>query len=317
MNARAWVVRLGPFLGLIGVFLFFVVAVRIHTGYNSFATTGTLQMIAVQTAIVGVATLGMTMIIISGGIDLSIASTVALTSVIFAALLKFRGWPTFPAACGGILAGGACGLANGILITQLRVVPFIVTLGTSLILRGAAKGLADNKTISPPPSAIDSLLDQGGFLPWGVWILLMLAAGVSALLRYTRFGRHLFAVGSNEQAARLCGVPITRTKIAVYALGGLLGGLSGLFQYTRLTQGDPTAAPGLELDAIAAVVIGGGSLQGGEGTVIGSLIGALIMTTIGRGCAMMGWETYITEIVAGAIIIVAVALDRLRHRKVS
>jgi ribose/xylose/arabinose/galactoside ABC-type transport system permease subunit len=315
MNPRALIVRLGPLLGLILIFLFFMVGVWIRTDRNLFATPGNLQTIALQSAIVGMAGLGMTMIIISGGIDLSMGSTVALTSVAAAALLKFRGWPAFPAAGGAVLVGGLCGLVNGLLVTQLRVVPFIVTLGTMLAVRGTAKGLANELTINPAPSALDSLLDVGSVLPSGVWFLALLAAAVSLILRYTRFGRHVFAVGSNEAAARLCGVPITRTKVQVYVLGGLLAGVAGLLQYSRLTMGDPTAAPGLELDVITAVVIGGGSLAGGEGSVIGTLIGALYMPAIKNGCSQMGWPNWVTEIVAGAIIVISVALDRLRHRR--
>jgi len=313
VSGRELVNRLGPFFGLAGVLGFFFLAVWAKTGRNSYITADNLQTIALQSAIVGTAALGMTMVIISGGIDLSVGSTVALTSVVVAALLKHGGWPALPAALGGVLAGALCGLVNGVLITQLRVVPFIVTLGTYLVLRGAAKGLADNRTINPDPTALDSLLDQTGFLPGGVWMLVVLAAGVFLLLRYTRFGLHLFAIGSNDQAARLCGVPIARTKVFVYTLGGLFAGLAGLLQYSRLTIGDPTSAPGLELDVIAAVVIGGGSLAGGEGSVVGSLVGALIMTAIRSGCSQMGWANWLTEIVAGAIIVIAAALDRLRH----
>ena len=314
MSARALLSKLGPLLGLIGVFLFFFIAVWAQTGRNSFATAGNLQTIALQSAIVGMAALGMTVIIISGGIDLSMGSAVALTSVVVAALLKMQGWAAFPAACGGVVAGGLCGLVNGILVTQLRVVPFIITLGTYLVLRGIAKEIAANATIAPPASALDSLLDQSGVLPSGVWLLAALAAGVSGMLHYTRFGRHVFAIGSNEQAARLCGVPVARTKILVYLLGGVFAGLAGLLQYSRLTIGDPTSAPGLELDVIAAVVIGGGSLAGGEGSVAGTLVGALMMTMIRNGCSQMGWPNNRTEIVAGAIIVIAVAIDRFRHR---
>jgi ribose transport system permease protein len=315
VNARALLTKLGPLLGLIGVFLYFFIAVWAQTGRNSFATAGNLQTIALQSAIVGMAALGMTIVIISGGIDLSMGSAVALTSVVVAALLKIQGWSAFPAAIGGIVAGGICGLVNGVLVTQLKVVPFIITLGTFLVLRGVAKEVADNATIAPSASALDSLLDQSGVLPSGVWMLAVLAAGVSAVLHYTRFGRHVFAIGSNEQAARLCGVPIARTKILVYVLGGLFAGMAGLLQYSRLTIGDPTSAPGLELDVIAAVVIGGGSLAGGEGSVVGSLVGALMMTMIRNGCSQMGWPNNRTEIVAGAIIVIAVAVDRLRHRR--
>jgi ribose/xylose/arabinose/galactoside ABC-type transport system permease subunit len=244
-----------------------------------------------------------------------VGSLVALTSCGAAALLKQAGWAAFPAGVGAVTGGLLCGLLNGVLVTQLQVVPFIVTLGTSLILRGAAEWLAGHRTINPKPGGLDALLPPGATFPPGVWMVAVLAGGVAVVIRYSRFGRHVVAIGSNEAAARLCGVPLVRTKILVYTLGGLFAGLGGLLQYSRLSMGDPTAAPGLELDVIAAVVIGGGSLSGGEASVAGTLVGALIMTTIRSGCSTMGWETYVTKMVAGAIIIVAVALDRLRHRR--
>ena len=152
-------------------------------------------------------------------------------------------------------------------------------------------------------------------VPPGVWLVVILALLVAGMLRYTRLGRHIFAVGSNEQTARLCGVPVSRVKLAVYTIGGGFFGLAGLMMFSRLTVGDPTAAVGLELDVIAAVVIGGGSLSGGEGSVLGSLVGALIMSVIRSGCSQMGLDNWVQEVVTGAIIVVAVALDGLRHRK--
>ena len=315
MSLRTVLQKIGPALGLAAVFTFFLVAVWIKTGSNNFATADNVRTIAQQSAIVGMAALGMTIIIILGGIDLSMGAAVALTSVVTAAMLRWWGWPAFPAACGAVVVGGLCGLLNGVLITQLKVVPFIITLGTSLILRGVAKEITENGTITPPASSLDSLFDQSGFLPSGVWMLALLAAGVGALLRYTKFGRHIVSIGSNEQAARLCGVRVLRTKLLAYGIGGLFAGLAGLLQYSRLTIGDPTSAPGLELDVIAAVVIGGGSLSGGEGSVVGSLVGALFMMTIRSGCSQMGWPNNRAEMVAGAIIIVAAAVDRLRHRR--
>jgi ribose transport system permease protein len=147
---------------------------------------------------------------------------------------------------------------------------------------------------------------------WFMFVLVLLMAG---LLRYTKFGRHAIALGSNEQTARLCGIRVPLVKIMVYAVGGLLIGIAGVAQFARLTVGDPTVAVGLELDIIAAVVIGGGSLNGGEGSALGSLIGALIMTIIQAGCAYEGWENHVQLVVTGVIIVVAVALDQLRHRK--
>jgi ribose transport system permease protein len=309
-----WLRRLGPLAAFAVVFLFFTVLVWAQNGRNTYATGANLQTLALQTAIVGTSALGMTLIIVSGGIDLSIGSIVAFSSVVVAVLLKHAQWPALPAALGGVAAGALCGLLNGALVTSLRLVPFIVTLGTMLAVRGAAKGLAGQKTVSPDPGPLDRLLEAGGFLAPGVWILLALAVATAAFLRLTRPGLHLTAVGSNEAAARLCGVPVARVKLTVYTLGGAFAGLAGLFQYSRLTLGDPTSAPGHELDVIAAVVIGGGSLAGGEGSVLGSLVGALVMTSIRAGCAQMGWPNWVTEIVFGAIIVGAVALDRWRIR---
>jgi ribose transport system permease protein len=240
--------------------------------------------------------------------------------VVVAALLR-AGAPPVLAGLGGLAAGVACGALNGLLITRLRVVPFIVTLGTMLLVRGAAKGLAHDQKIDAPTSWLNELLARLPasrawlLFPPGVWLLFLLAFAVGGLLVYTRLGRHVFAVGSNEQAARLCGIPVARVKLAVYVLGGFFAGAAGLMQFSRLTVGDPTGANGLELNVIAAVVIGGGSLSGGEGSVTGALIGALIMQTLQSGCSQMGWPNWVQEIVTGAIIVAAVALDRFRHRR--
>jgi ribose/xylose/arabinose/galactoside ABC-type transport system permease subunit len=301
----------GPFLALAAVFTFFLVLVWSKSGENLFGSAHNMQTILLHSAITGTTALGMTLVIVAGGIDLSVGSVVAFSSVVVAWLLKHAGWGPWPAAAGGIATGALCGLVNGALVTGLRVVPFIVTLGTMLVWRGAAKALSKESPIYPDRGPLDGVLSLGG--P-AIWILAFAAAATAAGLRYTRAGRHVVAVGSNEAAARLCGVPVERTRPLVYTLGGAFAGLSGLFQYSRLSSGDPTAAPGHELDVIAAVVIGGASLAGGEGSILGSLVGALLMTTIRSGCALMDWRNYITEIVAGAIIVAAAALDRFRRR---
>ena len=312
-----WLNKLGPVLALLLVYGLFATI-----GPDSFTTARNLETMARQTAIVGIAALGMTMVIISGGIDLSVGSTIALSTVVIAKMLsEFAGVPPVLAAGLGILAGAACGLVNGILITKLRVVPFIVTLGTLLVVRGVAKGLANEQKIDAPLNWLAEILAALGpdskwmLVPPGVWIMVVLALVVAGMLRYTRLGRHIYAVGSNEQTARLCGVAVDRVKIAVYTLAGGFAGLAGLMQFSRLTVGDPSVAVGAELDVIAAVVIGGGSLSGGEGSILGTLVGALIMTTIASGCDQMGIPNWVQEIVTGAIIVVAVAVDRLRHRR--
>jgi len=283
-----------------------------------------LETIARQTTIVGMAALGMTLVIISGGIDLSIGSMVALGTVVIAWLLSSVGIGPLPAVCLAVAVCAVFGLLSGLLITRLKVVPFIVTLGMMLVIRGAAKGIGREQKIDVEPALLgwtDDLLaslskDQSWLLvPVGVWMLIVLAILVAAILRYSRLGRHTFALGSNEQTARLCGVAVDKVKVAIYTLCGAFGGMAGLMQFSRLTVGDPTVAIGLELDVIAAVVIGGGSLAGGEGSILGSLVGALILTVIASGCSQMGLPNWVQEIITGGIIIAAVALDRWRHRR--
>jgi ribose transport system permease protein len=306
---------LGPIVGLVAIFALFA-----FIGPESFSSSNNLETIARQTAIVGSAALGMTLIIISGGIDLSVGSMIALVTVVIASLLQ-AGVSPLLAALGGIVVGGMCGFLNGFLVTRLKVVPFIVTLGTYLVVRGAAKGFAHEQKIDAPPSWLEELLaalppgEGWRIVPWGVWLTIILAVLVAGMLAYTRLGRHIFAVGSNEQTARLCGVSVDRVKTIVYTLGGVFGGIAGVLQFSRLTVGDPTVAVGLELDVIAAVVIGGGSLNGGEGSIIGSIVGALIMTVIRSGCAQMGLPNWVQEMVTGCIIVVAVSIDRWRQRK--
>lgn len=280
-----------------------------------FFRAANLELVARQTVIVCVAALGMTMVIVSGGIDLSVGSVVALSTVVTAILL--RTFDPALSALGAVAAGGVCGVINGLLITQLRVVPFIVTLGTMLLIRGAAKGLADERRIEAPLTWLNGLLrtardGSGVLLPTGIWITLILAVVVAATLRYTRFGRHLFALGSNERTARLCGVRISRTRIFVYAIGGALAAVAGVMEFSKLSVGDPTVANGLELDVIAAVIIGGGSLSGGRGSVGGTLAGAAIMAVIEIGCSQQGLPNWVQQIVTGSIIVGAVALDRWR-----
>jgi ribose transport system permease protein len=308
--------KLGSLLGLA-----FVVALFAFLRPRTFLTADNFQIMLLQTAVVGTAALGMTLIIISGGIDLSIGSNIALCTVAIALLLQHH-VPSFLAALGGIATGAACGALIGLLITRLNLTPFIVTLGMWGALRGAAKGLANETMVAAPSTWLNDLLQslrpqsRWMIFPPGVWLMLALTLFVGALLRYTRFGRHIFAIGSNEQTARLCGVPVKRTKLLIYIVGLAFAGIAGVLQFSYLTVGDPTTANGLELAVIAAVVIGGASLNGGEGSVFGSLIGALIMTVVANGCTKMNLANWLQEIVTGAIIIIAVVLDRLRHRSV-
>jgi ribose transport system permease protein len=262
----------------------------------------------------------MTMVIISGGIDLSVGSVIALTGVVTALGIN-SGHNPFIAVALGILAGMVVGVVNGLLITRLRVVPFIVTLGMLGVARGVAKWFANQQTVNVPDTWVNQLVVTFPNPSWlilapGVWITIVLAVLAAVVLRNTVFGRRVFALGSNEAAARACGISTDRLKVWVYALAGLLFGLAGVMQMSRLRQGDPTVAAGSELDIIAAVVIGGGSLSGGEGSIFGSMIGALIMAFLRNGCQQIGWPNYIQEIIIGAIIVAAVAIDRWRTARV-
>ncbi|HVT74132.1 MAG TPA: ABC transporter permease [Lacunisphaera sp.] len=305
--------KAGPFIGLLLVIACFSLPAETR---EYFLTYNNFKIIFTQTVIVAVGALGMTMIIVSGGIDLSVGSTIALTSVVGALLIQ-HGWGPVGVVLTVVLAGGALGLVNGGAIAGLRMTPFIITLGTLGIARGTAKWLADNQTVNYDGSPINGWMTTANpfsrSLPAGVWVALVLAVLTSLLMRKTVFGRHVFALGSNEATARLCGIPTTRLKVLIYAVAGFFFGLSGLFQLSRLRQGDPTVAVGLELDIIAAVIIGGASLNGGVGTVLGSMIGALIMAVLRNGSQQMGWPTYFQEIIIGLVIIVAVFLDRLRQ----
>jgi ribose transport system permease protein len=308
---------LGPFLGLVLVIGLFSLNSEVRP---YFLTGANFKIILTQTVIVAIGTLGMTLIIVSGGIDLSVGSVVALTSVVGAVALDKQVF-YLTGALLPILAGAGIGLVNGVIIGGFRMLPFIVTLGMMGIARGAAKWISGSQTVNTPPdSRINSLMalnDPSHFfpVPIGVWITLGLAAFMALVMRQTVFGRYAFAIGANETASRMSGIRVRLQKVIIYTVAGVFFGIAGLMQLSRLTQGDPTVAIGLELDIIAAVVIGGASLNGGEGSILGSLIGALIMAVLRNGANQMGWQTYVQEIIIGSVIILAVGVDRLRQAR--
>ena len=308
--------RLGPFLGLLLVIAVFAV---LSDAPEQYLSARNFRIVVAQTVIVAIGAIGMTMVIVSGGIDLSVGSVIALTGVVTALVLQDGRVPVL-AVGAGVVAGGLVGIANGMAITRLRVIPFIATLGMLGVARGAAKWLAGQQTVNVPETWVNELAVTFPQPDWllvapGVWLTLALAILTAVALRRTVFGRRVFAIGSNEAAARACGIPVDGLKVAIYGLSGLLFGLSGVMQMSRLRQGDPTVAVGTELDVIAAVVIGGGSLNGGVGSILGSMVGATIMAVLRNGSQQMGWPNYIQEIIIGAIIVVAVALDRFRTKR--
>ncbi len=316
LHLKRWLGFLGPFLGLALVIAVFAI---LSESPGRYLSVPNVRIVLAQTVIVALGAIGMTLIIISGGIDLSVGSSIALASVITAISIRAQ-WPPAVAVLGGICVGGLVGLLNGLALTTLRVVPFIATLGMLGIVRGVAKWVAGEQTVNVAPSWVNELAVTFPTPAWllvapGVWITIVLAVFAAVLLRNTVFGRRIFAIGSNEAAAKACGVHTDRLKLWIYSVAGLLFGLAGVMQMSRLRQGDPTVAVGAELDIIASVVIGGGSLSGGEGSILGSMIGALIMAFLRNGCQQMGWPNYIQEIIIGIIIVIAVAADRLRRNR--
>jgi ribose transport system permease protein len=301
--------RLLPFLTLIALFIALSIA------SPNFLTSTNLSSVVRQTAVINIMALGMTLVIISGGIDLSVGSILA-----FAGLLGTRAMERHAGIPAGLLIGlfmgTLCGLANGTMITSLRINPFIVTLGTMGIYRGLALIVSNGLPVHDIPPSF-SYLGEGNLLgvPFVLWILLVCALAMHVLLEHTRLGRYAFAIGSNPDAAFYAGVPVAFHTVAVYSIAGLLTGLAGMIEASRLMTGQPTGGQGYELQAIAAVVIGGGSLRGGEGSVLGTLIGAFIMGLLSNGSDLLGANPYWQQVIIGAVIILAVSFDELRKRR--
>jgi ribose transport system permease protein len=301
--------RLLPFLSLIVLF----VALSIASPY--FLTANNLASVARQTAVFNTMALGMTIVIISGGIDLSVGSILGLSGLIGTMALE-RGYPIGIGVLIGVAAGTLCGFANGLMVTRLRIPPFVVTLGTLGIFRGLALIISNGLPVHKIPAGF-SFLGEGNLagVPSVVWMLVICAVAVHVVLEHTRLGRYAFAIGSNRVASVYAGIPVSFHVTSVYAIGGALTGLAGMIEASRLMTGQPTAGQGYELQAIAAVVIGGGSLNGGEGSVVGTLIGAFIMGLLSNGADLLNISNYWQQVIIGAVIILAVTLDEVRKRR--
>lgn len=304
-------------------------------GSGNFLSLRNLRVISSSASLIAVPALGMTMIIIAGGIDLSAGTALTLSGTVLATLLKHSSVTTeqpefvstmlFTLAM-TILTGCFCGFINGGLISITKVVPFIVTLGTMTIFLGIGQIISKESTVYAPPehqpawlqnlSYTGPIAEKYQFLPYvptSAVIAVLLACAVAWMLRYTVFGRNIFALGSSESTARLCGINVPLTIVSVYSLAGLFVAVGGLLYFADVKNGNPTDGTGKELEIIAAVVLGGGSLSGGRGSILGTAIGALIIVVIRNGCTLLEIPNTYTHIIIGGIIIIAVIVDQLRH----
>jgi len=280
-----------------------------------FLTVSNLLNVAEQTSINAIVAIGMTYVIISGGIDLSVGSIVALSGVALGISLKAE-QPIGAALAVALIVGLAAGLANGALVSWGRLPPFIVTLGTMSIARGAALLVTEGRPISGFAPAFRALATgRVGFVPAPVLVMAVVYAVAHFVLTRTTFGRYVYAIGGNEEAARLSGVAISVDKTLIYGVSGLMSAIAAVILTARLNSAQPIAGMMYELDAIAATVIGGTSLMGGEGTLGGTLVGALIMGVLRNGLNLLGVSSFLQQIVIGGVILFAVLLDTVLKRR--
>lgn len=283
-----------------------------------FATVDNLLNVTLQTSITAIIAVGMTFVILTAGIDLSVGSIVALSGVLTTVVLRADLPVPLAYAAGlgaGLLFGVLSGTAAGIFVTKFRITPFIVTLALMTIWRGTAFVITEGRPVWELPEGFSEIARaRVSFLPLPTLIMIIVFALAHFVLTRTKFGRYVYAVGGNSEAARLAGIRTDRVLIQVYVLSGLLSALSGILLASRVNSGQPNAGLMYELDVIAAVVVGGTSLFGGRGTVIGTLIGSLLIGVLRNGLNLMNVESYVQQVVVGVVILLAVMMDRLRKR---
>jgi ribose/xylose/arabinose/galactoside ABC-type transport system permease subunit len=299
-----------------GIFIVFsIICLIISFISPQFLTVSNWTIIITQVSINALLAFGVTFVIITGGIDLSLGSIVAVAGVSAAMLAHPDSYPVLVPVFAGLFAGLLIGAFNGFIITKSKIAPFIVTLGTMTIGRGLALILSNGRPVS---NLSDSfvLIGSGKLMgiPLLIIILICMFIICSVILNKTILGRYIYAVGGNEQAARASGINVTQVKMAVYSISGVLAGLAGILLTSRITTGQPNAGAGFELDAIAAVVIGGSSTTGGKGSITGTLVGVLLIGVINNSLDLLNVTSYYQQVVMGIIIIGAVVLDSLNHK---
>jgi ribose/xylose/arabinose/galactoside ABC-type transport system permease subunit len=307
-SARPWLAQ-----GILaGVLVALCVALALTT--PNFLTVGNLINVLRQISLNGILAVGVTYVLLTGGVDLSLGSVVALTGVVAACLAHPGQYPVVVPIAAGILAGTTCGAVNGLVITQGRVAPFIATLGMMTVARGLALVVSGGKPVSNLSDPFRSIGGEVAGFPVPILILLAVVGVSWVFLTNTRLGRYLYAVGGNETAARASGLNVRGVKLFAYTVCGALSGLAGVVLAARITTGQPNAGLAYELDAIAAVVIGGTSLSGGVGGVAGTLLGVLLMGVLNNGLDLLNVSSYYQQIIKGLIIVGAVWMDRSGRR---
>lgn len=298
--------KLGPLLGL------FLIVIVITILNPSFMTTDNILNILRQVSISALIAFGMTFVILTGGIDLSVGSTLALTGAVAATMLA-SGIDPVLTMLAALLLGAVLGAINGVIIAKGKVAPFIATLATMTIYRGLTLVYTDGRPVSDLGNEITfQMLGKGYFfgIPVPVCTMILAFIVLYVIMHKTTFGRRVYAVGGNEAASKLSGINVDRVKIAVYSLTGMLAALSALILTSRLNSAQPTAGTSYELDAIAAVVLGGTSLTGGKGWIFGTLVGALIIGVLNNGLNLIGVSSFFQQVVKGIVILIAVLIDR-------
>ncbi|HYQ80299.1 MAG TPA: ribose ABC transporter permease [Anaeromyxobacteraceae bacterium] len=302
---REWLSRYGIALA------FLVLAAALALLTPRFLTAANLLNVLRQISVNALLAFGMTVVILGAGIDLSVGSVLAFSGAL-AAGLSTAGWPAGLAMAAALALGALMGLFNGVFVAWARIAPFIVTLGGLTIFRGATLVYTDGRPITGLPDAFDALGNGVALgIPVPVWVMLGFLGLTHFLLRFTALGRAVYAVGGNEEAARLSGIPVAATKLFAYAYAGLASALGALVLTGRLNSAQPTAGAGYELDAIAAVVVGGTSLFGGRGGVLGTFVGAAIIGVLNNGMNLLDVSAFYQQIVKGGVILGALLIDRM------
>lgn len=310
MKKRFSLSKIFVYLVLVVIILFFTVAT------DTFLTSKNILNICRQISMIGICSVGMTMVLLTGGIDISVGSIIALVGVVAAKLIGEAGMAIFPAMVIGVVVGALCGLINGIMVAEFDVPALITTLAMQTMARGAAYILTSGIPIYGLPEEIKTL-GQGYFfkIPIPVIIMALIFLFGWWLLEQTRFGRYTYAIGGNQEVARLSGINVLKMKIFIYTLSGLFAGLSGVIMLSRINSGQPATSSGFEMDVITGAVLGGISVAGGEGKLVNVIAGVLIMGMLSNGMTLMNLDEYWQWVVKGIVLLLAVTFDNMQRKR--